>query len=120
MSTKLPSIGELIEANPGLDVGGYGLNLFLKAPPTESFLKYEAKHKRRMAQPHAVLTSMHRSDIGGLWQIAEFLNHPSPKVQGRARMVLFEIATRARALAEAGDTLESVIESTKNRMRELM
>jgi hypothetical protein len=120
MSEKLPTIGELLENNPGLDVAGYGATLLLKAPPSKRFLAFEATSNRRNAQPHYKLGRMHSFMMLDLLNAADLLSHKSPKVQDRARAMLMEIASRAQALAEAGDHLESVIEATKDRARELM
>lgn len=120
MSSTLPTIGDLIENNPGLDVAGYGAHLLLKAPPTQRFLDFEAKMKRRTAQPHGQLKGHAFSTLGNLWQIADYLKHPSPKVQDRARALLMEVSSSAQALAEAGDNLEAVVQDIMDRARKLM
>lgn len=116
----LPTVSDLIKDNPDLDLAAYGVELLVKAPPTQRYLDYEAKMRRQRAQPHYVLKGRRFTTLGSLWQIAEYLNHPSPKVQDRARTLLMEIASRAQALAEAGDNLEEVMQDLMDRTRELM
>lgn len=120
MSATLPTVGELIENNPGLDVAGYGTSLLLKAPPTARFREIEAHYKRKNAQPHYRLKGRHFSMLGDIWTLAEFLSHSSPKVQDRARAILMEVASRAQALAEAGTDLEDMKSDLLIRAKEVM
>lgn len=119
--TKLPSIAELIEENPGLDVAGYGAHLLAHAPPTQRFLDFEATSKRRMAQPLRKIKGMKASIIGGLFSATELLHHPSEKIQAKARLALLDVAEYVTGLTQAEGTkaVDEISDKIASKLRAL-
>lgn len=113
------SFAEARKINPYLDQASYGLNVFLRAPKSESMLALERRMKRQQAQPLGTLRSLKWGIFGYIVGTARMLaSHPGRKVQSYARQSLEEAAIHLRRVLE--DHSPASIEALDGECRKLM
>jgi len=105
--------------NPNLDQASYGLNMFMRAPKSETYLALERHMKRRDVQPLGTLHTHRLGIMHLLLGTARMLaSHSGRKVQSYARLSLEEVALHAERVLE--DQSPASIAALEDECRKLM